>query len=117
MDMMTRAYLACALWSSCDENDEPFDAHHTVDDIAGESVREAERTCQDFRQANKDLLDESGLGDDQIGHDLWLTRNGHGAGFWDRGLGQTGEELTAMCKPYGEAHLYRDASGLVNIQG
>lgn len=20
----------------------------------------------------------------QMGHDLWLTRNGHGAGFWDR---------------------------------
>ena len=26
----------------------------------------------------------------QIGHDLWLTRNGHGAGFWDRGLGAQG---------------------------
>jgi hypothetical protein len=21
----------------------------------------------------------------QMGHDFWLTRNGHGAGFWDRG--------------------------------
>ena len=20
----------------------------------------------------------------QVGHDLWLTRNGHGTGFWDR---------------------------------
>jgi len=22
----------------------------------------------------------------QLGHDLWLTRNGHGTGFWDRSL-------------------------------
>lgn len=22
---------------------------------------------------------------EQAGHDFWLTRNGHGAGFWDRG--------------------------------
>jgi len=21
---------------------------------------------------------------EQIGHDFWLTRNGHGSGFWDR---------------------------------
>ena len=23
----------------------------------------------------------------QIGHDFWLTRNGHGSGFWDRDCG------------------------------
>jgi hypothetical protein len=37
------------------------------------------------------------------GHDFWLTRNGHGAGFWDRGMGMLGDELTAACKPYGSA--------------
>ena len=35
------------------------------------------------------------------GHDFALTRNGHGAGFWDRGLGKIGDMLTDACKPYG----------------
>ena len=29
-----------------------------------------------------------------IGHDFWLTSQGHGAGFWDRGLGEVGDTLT-----------------------
>ena len=36
------------------------------------------------------------------GHDFALTRNGHGTGFWDRGLGEMGDMLTEECKPYGE---------------
>ena len=35
------------------------------------------------------------------GHDFALTRNRHGAGFWDRGLGEIGDMLTDECKPYG----------------
>lgn len=35
------------------------------------------------------------------GHDFWLTRVGHGAGFWDRGLGDLGERLTDASKAYG----------------
>jgi hypothetical protein len=38
----------------------------------------------------------------QAGHDFILTANGHGAGFWDRGLGARGDRLTDNCKPYGE---------------
>ena len=29
-----------------------------------------------------------------IGHDFWLTSQGHGAGFWDRGLDEIGDTLT-----------------------
>ena len=39
------------------------------------------------------------------GHDFALTRNGHGAGFWDRGLGEMGDMLTDECKPYGEHNV------------
>ena len=34
------------------------------------------------RNGDSELYDEA-----QAGHDFWLTRNGHGVGFWDRGLG------------------------------
>jgi hypothetical protein len=34
------------------------------------------------------------------GHDFQLTRNGHGAGFWDGGW-KHGDELTALAKTFG----------------
>lgn len=36
----------------------------------------------------------------QAGHDLILTANGHGTGFWDSGLGRIGTELSDACKGY-----------------
>jgi len=33
----------------------------------------------------------------QAGRDFWFTRNGHGVGFWDRGLGQIGDDLSDLC--------------------
>lgn len=41
----------------------------------------------------------------QLGHDLWLTRNGHGTGFWDRPeiYGETnGTLFTRLAKAMGE---------------
>jgi hypothetical protein len=34
-----------------------------------------------------------------------LTRNGHGAGFWDRGIGDRGDRLTAAAHAWGEFEL------------
>ncbi len=45
---------------------------------------------------------------EQFGHDFILTRNGHGAGFWDRGLGDAGRRLTDAAKTFGEIHAYAD---------
>lgn len=42
------------------------------------------------------------------GHDFALTRNGHGTGFWDRGLGEMGDMLTEACEPYGEHRVIID---------
>jgi hypothetical protein len=36
-----------------------------------------------------------------IAHDFVLTRNGHGAGFWDRGAGEVGRRLSDACEKYG----------------
>lgn len=40
-------------------------------------------------------------------HDLWLTRNHHGCGFWDRGYEETvGDRLTDIAHDMGERYLY-----------
>lgn len=47
-----------------------------------------------------------GADDAQHGHDFALTRNGHGAGFWDRGYGEAGDYLTKQAHAYGEANVW-----------
>lgn len=44
----------------------------------------------------------------QMGHDFSLTRNGHGAGFWDRGTGALGDWLTRCAQSFGTSSLTGD---------
>lgn len=103
---ITKHYAIAALWSSTDDQDEPLDSNYSLDDISAETWG---RMCEDvlqFIKANEALLVASGQSDEQIGHDFWLTRNGHGAGFWDRDLGDIGDKLTDACNAFGEVWLY-----------
>lgn len=114
------AYIECALWSSNDDSDEsggePLDASHDESDVADEAWISAVRDCADFLDSAADDLDsEEGeeITNEQVGHDFWLTRNGHGAGFWDRGLGERGDRLSKACKPYGGCDLHVGDDGKV----
>ena len=49
------------------------------------------------------------------GHDFALTRNGHGAGFWDRGLGTVGDMLSDEAKAYGSHSVYIEVDENDNI--
>ncbi len=105
------AYVACALWSSTDDNGEPLDESGL--DLAPETLDAMYEDCADFCQLveregfNLDTLGAMGCNASQMGHDFWLTRNGHGAGFWDRGYPDNiGERLTALAKPYSTRELY-----------
>lgn len=104
----TRAYAECALWSSIDEQPggnggPPMDDRFDVSDIEPDTLAAMDADVRAFMAANAgDLI---GLDDEQVGHDLWLTRNHHGAGFWDRGLGGRGERLTAAAHAMGDCVL------------
>lgn len=109
-----RQYLETALWSSLDDDGKPMDRTYSVSDIAEESKAAAQEECLDFISANaRDLEIHGDAG--QAGHDFWLTRNGHGAGFWDRGLGDLGDRLTAACRAYGESDPYVGDDGRVYL--
>jgi hypothetical protein len=114
LESFIRHYTACALWSSTDENDTP------LDQIDAELSEQTKLTfhddCKDFCEANAELLEQSGLSYEQAGHDFWLTRNGHGAGFWDRGLGKVGKDLSDAAKVYGSCDLYTGDDGQIYCQ-
>lgn len=126
LDTFTRAYIACALWSSTDESDEsggvPFDENYDASDIAPETLAAIIEDCKQFQESNAALLaqayaapewqaeqqrhDKPQYDESRAGHDFWLTRNGHGAGFWDRGLGPVGDALSDASHVWGSVDLY-----------
>ena len=114
-DRTVRAYLEAALWSSTDEEGEPLDAVFSVDDFAQSAVDQAASDLDDFFAANEEAIEESGLSDKEVAHNFWLTRNRHGAGFWDRGLGEIGEELTEAAHAYGESDAYEGDDGQIYL--
>lgn len=110
LDDFTRQYLETALWSSMDNADEsggePLDRNFGIEDFTRDALVEAVRECAEFQQAHSELWEADGNDDSQAGHDFWLTRNGHGAGFWDGDYPINGDKLTEASKPYGEVYLY-----------
>jgi hypothetical protein len=108
LDSFTSGYIECALWSSteCDADGNmgpSLDDNYGPEDIALPTLLEMARDCKAFQRDNADDL--AGLDESQCGHDFWLTRNGHGAGFWDRGLGERGDRLSKASKVYGSVDL------------
>jgi hypothetical protein len=118
MDEFTTAYIECMLWSSTDESDEsggnPLDQNYGPEDIDLKALRSIVKDCADFQdsheyQALAFYVHKQGIRTytpANGGHDFWLTRNGHGAGFWDRGFGAIGDRVTEAAEVYGGCDLY-----------
>lgn len=111
-----QGYIECALWSTNDESTpqggEPLDDNYGIDDIAPEALAEMREDCEDFMQAN--AADLEGRDPAYAGHDFWLTRNHHGAGFWDGDYpDDIGRRLTAASDVHGSVDLYVGDDGLI----
>lgn len=119
LDAFTRQYIATALWSSNDESDEsggsPLDENYSADDLSPEALAEIVADCVEFRERCKTMLLESANDDAQAGHDFWLTRNGHGVGFWDGDWPEHGEALTAISEEFGNCDLYIGDDGKLYV--
>jgi hypothetical protein len=125
-----RQYVETALWSTNADHLDPegtgaegtMEDHFGFEDVAPEALATMRADLEAFL-AGADPLAlvfwEAELGAEQIGHDLWLTRNGHGAGFWDRfsrGVGAAfGEHLTEQAKALGSQDIYAGDDGKVYV--
>lgn len=115
-DQFVEGYVTCALWSSNDEDGDSFnETGFDSGDIASASIASMHEDCRDFLDDNIVDLLASGMTASSAGNDFWLTRNGHGTGFWDRGLGAVGERLTAAAKVYGGQDMYVGDDGKLYI--
>lgn len=113
LDTFTQAYVEASLWSSTDDDNEPLDGLYDADCIALEALQTMIAECQDFQTANaEDIATDLA----RAGHDFWLTRNHHGAGFWDGDWAPAvGQRLTQNAHAYGECNLYVGDDGLLYV--
>lgn len=113
IDDILNAYFECALWTE-EDNEEINDKDLNINDISPESEEQAREQIEWFVETAGDALND--IEDDSIGHDLWLNRNGHGAGFWDRGYDEdVAELLTFLCENLGEAYIEVDDNDKIRI--
>lgn len=114
LDDFTQAYVECALWASYDDTGEPLD-EFGIGDIMLDSLATMARDCIAFQTMASSFLEQayaSKYDCSQAGHDFWLTRNGHGTGFWDRDLDElTSKALCDVSKAFRESYLYIGDNG------
>lgn len=121
-----RAYVETAIWSSNDESDpetggDPLDENYCSDDIEDRTMRDMRADCLSFVLDNYDDIETNDRvcewsAQAQAGHDFWLTRNGHGVGFWESGRGwsdEVGERLDKAAKAFGVVDLYVGDDGKI----
>lgn len=107
IDGMLRGYIEAALWSSTDDNGRPLDENYDRDDLTAETLASMREDCVNFWTIRAGTIAESGLDPEAVGFNFWLTRNRHGAGFWDLGLpGDAGRKLTDTAHMFGESTLW-----------
>lgn len=128
IDAMVNGYLNCQLWAQQDNerDNEMLDANYNRWDISDEytdAIRDeiaalvAEHPLAVRMYLNSYKQDPRLHHDlnSAFGHDYYLTREGHGAGFWDRWLGALGDYLTDIAKNAGSAEeLWDNGNGELN---
>lgn len=108
LDEFLTGYLECAEWLLPEEEDGKLLDRSKVRGFTRKAIRSAKEDCEAFIKANAADLEAyeeiTGRPMSHAGHDFWLTRNSHGAGFWDRGAGEVGERLSKAARVYGECN-------------
>ena len=103
-DTVLKHYLLALAWSETDDNCDPLDdlGFDWLDDDLAPLKTAIRLWCQRHSALIDEYL-EAGQTLEQLGHDLCLTSGHHGVGFWDRGLGQLGKDLTTASDEMPEA--------------
>ena len=100
VDFFTEGYIEAAFWTE----EENGTKGRTIFDLSAESLVKIVDDCTKFQTENEADLDNART-PDYNGHDFWLSRNGHGAGFFDRDLGPVGDRLQKAARAFGEVYV------------
>jgi hypothetical protein len=108
------SYLETMMWA---DGRDPDTDEELEGDFSDELLKDSEADVKKFLK----MVDDQGIDltkykTSRIGHDFWLTRNGHGAGFWDGDYeDEDGKALTKISKSFGEKSPYLGDDGLIYL--
>ena len=112
MDKFLASYIETALWSTTDEDGVPLDNSKYSDaELHPKTLERFKADCEKFILESSKILACDTTNDSHptyhIAHDFWLTRNRHGAGFWDGDYPEPiATKLTELAHSFGECDLY-----------
>ncbi len=121
LDVFTQGYIEAMFFTSTGNMEDEDLEDASVGELAPSTWIDILEDCKDFQESFADDLaeacdqDKANYDMEAAGRDFWYTRNHHGVGYWDRGLGDIGRKLTDMAHPYGEVDLYRGDDGLLYL--
>jgi hypothetical protein len=95
------SYLECINFTETGDTNEPESGAELDPDFLRESLID----CLSFYGRIWCYLSDDEIS--QAGHDFWLSRNGHGAGFFDRSH-PMGDRLQTRAESYGEVNVVFD---------
>lgn len=112
---IVNAYIEAFYFADTGEDGQPANDA----DLAPGTLKAIERDIEQFL-SYAPFIKIEGLGSwtwDQVGHDLYFTRQGHGTGFWDKsdtyGSKLITEQLTRISEHLGAVDYYQGADGLI----
>ncbi|USN15595.1 hypothetical protein KIKIMORA_04770 [Brevundimonas phage vB_BpoS-Kikimora] len=130
-DDFAQAYIVSALWTGVEfkHGDPRAEGDRALDfgpfDVRPETLRDMIADCAAFVTANRATI-ESAIATGKVvcgpdfdewgraGHDFWLTRNGHGAGFWDGDWPEPqAERLSEAAREFGDYDLAMGDDGSI----
>ena len=100
---MQLAYLTALYWTETSDDGQPPSDAEITPLCNAKALNDCAAFYRAITQNVRGFLPE--LDWSRVGHDFWLTRNGHGAGFWDRTdclPEEARDRLTAAAERYGE---------------
>lgn len=104
IDIVAKHYVIACLFFDSEEGTNPRATNQAMEKAMSDCAAfiaecgplfDAAMNCYDNGYG---MHPDAGSAEAAFGHDFWLTRNGHGSGFWDRSeLGELGEQISALC--------------------
>ena len=114
VEQLWRGYAEAVLFTE----EEELGSDYTIYDFDKKTETSTKKMLANYYKKNKKAIEESGLELDIIGNDIWYTRSGQGAGFFDHSLDDEIEKkLTDGAKSMGEFPMVETYNGKVSVTG
>lgn len=111
IDIIINSYLETAIWTADFDDDADV---KTIYDFSDKARKQAKEEIEWFLKNAGDVF--SDVSYTSIGHDLWLSRNHHGSGFFDRNYDdEVTDFLMDLSHELGEINIYVDSNDKINF--